>query len=98
MSIALRMKAITRRVMYLYTKLSMLCLLSTFILPRCVSMYSKNNTNFHWLAQESAPREYPMRVINGTFYYHNQDNGLYIPTAAKIGYRWGEGASVHAGG
>ena len=61
-------------------------------------MFTKNKTKFHWLAQESAPREYPMRVIDGTFYYHNHNHGLYVPTAAKIGYLWGHGESVHVVG
>ena len=61
-------------------------------------MFTKNKTKFHWLAQESAPREFPMRVINGTFYYHNQDDGLYVPTAASITPGWGNGRSVHVVG
>lgn len=61
-------------------------------------MFTKNKTKFHWLAQESAPKNFYMRIINGNFGYHNQDEGLYIPTAAKIGYRWGEGESVHVVG
>lgn len=61
-------------------------------------MFTKNKTKFDWLAQESAPKNFYMRVIEGTFYYHDQDGGLYIPTAAKIGYSWGEGESVHVVG
>ena len=61
-------------------------------------MFTKNKTKFHWLAQESAPREFPMRVINGTFYYHKQDDGLYVPTAASITPGWGNGRSVHVVG
>ena len=44
------------------------------------------------------PKHYYMRIIDGTFYYHGQDRGLYVPTAAKIGYNWGEGESVHVVG
>jgi hypothetical protein len=81
-------------------KLSLLklSLIALFILSGCGNMFSKNKTKFDWLAQESAPREFPMRVINGTFYYHGQSRGLYIPTAAKIGYLWGEGESIHVVG
>lgn len=61
-------------------------------------MFTKNKTKFNWLAQESAPREFPMRVIDGTFYYHGEDSGLYIPTAASISKGWGEGSSVHVVG
>lgn len=75
-----------------------LSLIVLFILSGCGNMFTKNKTKFHWLAQESAPQNFYMRVINGTFYYHNKDGGLYIPTAAKIGYNWGEGESVHVVG
>lgn len=61
-------------------------------------MFTKNKTKFHWLAQESAPEEFPMRVINGTFYYHGQNSGLYVPTAASISKGWGSGSSVHVVG
>lgn len=61
-------------------------------------MFTKNKTKFNWVAQESAPREFPMRVIDGTFYYHGQDHGLYVPTAASITPGWGSGSSVHVVG
>ena len=61
-------------------------------------MFTKNKTKFHWLAQESAPKYFYMRIIDGTFYYKNESYGLYIPTAAKIGYSWGEGESAHVVG
>lgn len=61
-------------------------------------MFTKNKTKFHWLAQESAPKYFYMRIIDGTFYYKNENYGLYIPTAAKIGYSWGEGESSHVVG
>lgn len=61
-------------------------------------MFTKNKTKFDWLAQESAAKEFPMRVIDGTFYYHGQNSGLYIPTAASISKGWGSGSSVHVVG
>lgn len=64
----------------------------------CGNMFTKNKTKFHWLATESAPKNYPMRIIGGTFYYHNEKGGLYIPTAASIGYFWGSGESTHVVG
>ena len=76
-------------------KLSLIALL---ILTGCGNMFTKNKTKFYWLAQESAPRHFYMRIIDGTFYYHNENYGLYIPTAAKIGYNWGEGESSHVVG
>lgn len=76
-------------------KLSLIALL---ILTGCGNMFTKNKTKFDWLAKESAPREYPMRVIDGTFYYHKEDHGLYVPTAASITPGWGSGRSTHVVG
>lgn len=75
-----------------------LLLISLLILSGCGNMFTKNKTKFDWLAQESAPREFPMRVIDGTFYYQGQNSGLYIPTAASISKGWGIGSSTHVVG
>ena len=76
-------------------KLAFIFILS---LVGCGNMFTKNKTKFHWLATESAPKNYPMRIINGTFYYHNEKGGLYVPTAASIGHFWGTGESTHVVG
>src|SRR5690606_23408549 len=86
---------VSRKVNFILFKL---CLISILILSGCGNMFTNNKTKFHWLAQESAPKYFYMRIITGNFGYHNQDEGLYIPTAAQIGYRWGEGESVHVVG
>jgi hypothetical protein len=75
-----------------------LLLISLFILSGCGNMFTKNKTKFHWLAQESAPQEFPMRIIDGTFYYHGQNFGLYVPMAASISKGWGVGSSTHVVG
>ncbi len=67
-------------------------------LAGCGNMFTKDKTRFHWLATESAPKNYPMRIISGTFYYHNEKGGLYVPTAASIGHYWGTGESTHVVG
>lgn len=67
-------------------------------LINCGIMFSKNKTKFHWLATESAPKNYPMRILSGDLLYHNTSGGLYIPTAASIGYYWGDGKSTHVVG
>lgn len=67
-------------------------------LAGCGNMFSKNKTGFYWTATESAPKKYPMRIIDGTFYYHGEDGGLYIPTAASINPNWGTGRSSHVVG
>ncbi len=60
---------------------------------------SKTATKFDWLATESAPQHYPMKIIQGTFFYHNGgDNGLYIPSGGTYTKGWGEFISTHVGG
>jgi hypothetical protein len=61
-------------------------------------MFAKKNVRFEWLATESAPAEYPMRILNGTLYYHNDKGGLYVPEAAWIRPGWGTGSSTHVVG
>lgn len=80
---------------FIVYKLAFIFILS---LVGCGNMFTKNKTKFHWLATESAPKNYPMRIINGTFYYHNEKGGLYVPTAAAINPHWGTGRSTHVVG
>jgi len=59
---------------------------------------AKPVTNFKWYAVATAPRGYPMKVINGTFYYKGQDVGAYIPSGGTIAQGWGKSSSVYVGG
>ncbi len=59
---------------------------------------NKNKTRFDWLSGASAPRNYPMRILSGTFYYHNENGGLYIPDASSIQSGWGVSTGVHVVG
>lgn len=61
-------------------------------------MFSKNKTRFEWLTTETAPRDYTMKIISGTFYYHDEKGGLYVPDAAHINPGWGKGVSNHVVG
>lgn len=43
---------------------------------------------FDWLASESAPNDYPMKIISGHF--HDPDGGsLYVPNGKLIYEGWG---------
>ena len=64
----------------------------------CSAMFSKNRTKFNWLATESAPKYFTMRVLSGNLHYHKAEGGLYIPEAASIGRYWGTGESTHVVG
>jgi len=55
-------------------------------------------TKKDWLASESGPRDYPMKVITGTFLYPGENRGLYIPNGKNIYYGWGEEVSTHVVG
>ena len=54
-----------------------------------------NTDKFEWLATESAPKHYPMEIIQGTFYYHGENSGLYIPYGGTLKKGWGQGISNH---
>jgi len=57
-------------------------------------MGNYNMTKFDWLASESAPKNYPMKVIKGDFFF--PDNGsLYIPNGKRVDGGWGVGVSTH---
>jgi hypothetical protein len=61
-------------------------------------MFSKNKTRFDWLTGASAPSNYPMKIISGTFYYHDEKGGLYIPDASSINPGWGSSSGTHVVG
>lgn len=52
---------------------------------------------FDWLASESAPKSYPMKVIRGHF-YDPEDGSLYVPDGKLLYHGWGEGQSTHVVG
>ena len=57
---------------------------------------SNNDTKFEWLATESAPEHYPMKIIQGTFIYHGEtERGLYVPSGGTLSSGWGHGISNH---
>lgn len=51
-----------------------------------------------WLASESAPKDYPMEVIRGTFLYPGEEHGLYIPNGKVVYGGWGKPISTHVVG
>jgi hypothetical protein len=58
----------------------------------------KEKTTFDWFAVATAPRDYPMEVISGTFYYRNEDHGLDIPSGGTLTTGWGESFSSYVVG
>lgn len=67
-------------------------------LTSCGGGMSKNATEFDWHATEAAPRHYPMEIIQGTFFYKDQDHGLYIPSGGTLHAGWGVKNSHHVTG
>lgn len=59
---------------------------------------NKEITKFRWYAVATAPGDYPMKVINGTFFYKGQNSGVYIPSGGTLHQGWGESSSVYVGG
>jgi hypothetical protein len=58
----------------------------------------KEKTTFDWFAVATAPSDYPMEVISGTFYYRNEDRGLDIPSGGTLTTGWGESFSGYVVG
>lgn len=54
-------------------------------------------TKFDWLATESAPENFPMRIISG-FFIAPDGYSLYIPNSKRIDYGWGDMVSSHVVG
>ncbi len=59
---------------------------------------NKKNTHFPWYAVATAPRDYPMEVTSGTFFYKGQEAGIPIPSGGTLRQGWGESSSVYVGG
>ncbi len=53
---------------------------------------------YDWLASESAPRGYPMKIMEGAFLYPGERHGLYIPNLRLIYEGWGKPISTHVVG
>ena len=53
---------------------------------------------FDWNASESAPLNYPMRIVGGGLSYHDGSGSLYIPDGSRIDDGWGKGISSHLTG
>jgi hypothetical protein len=72
-----------------------ICFSSLLILVGCGTM-EKNK--FDWLASESGPQNYPMEVIDGEFYYYNDERGTSVPAGKVIADGWGTSVSTHVVG
>jgi hypothetical protein len=70
-------------------------ILPTFILSACGA---KTMTEFDWLASESAPQNYPMEIVSGTFHFR-EGGEIYVPSAVLL-YEldWGQYRSTHVSG
>ena len=62
---------------------------------KAMSKDIKETTEFDWFAVATAPRDYPMEVISGTFYYKGEDHGLDIPSGGTLNVGWGISASAY---
>ena len=49
---------------------------------------------FDWLATESAPKNFAMKIVSGDFIFPN-GRSLYVPDGKRIHKGWGNGVSTH---
>jgi hypothetical protein len=69
------------------------------LLTGCANAMTTIVTKFDWGATESAPKHYPMEIIQGNFIYHGEkDSGLYIPSGGTLTKGWGKPISSHSVG
>lgn len=68
------------------------CLL---LLTGCSNAGNHNMTEFTWSATESAPKDFPMEIIKGTFLFKGEEHGLYIPDGGTLTGGWGNSISSH---
>lgn len=61
---------------------------------------AKDQTEFVWLATESAPKNFPMQIMRGSsfIYYGSESDGLYIPSGGTLYRGWGSAISSHVVG
>lgn len=55
----------------------------------------KSATQFKWYPVATAPVDYPMEVISGTFFFKEQNVGLPIPSGGTLRQGWGKSSSVY---
>lgn len=63
----------------------------------CGEATMSKNTNFKWYAVATAPREYPMEIISGTFFCKGMETGIPIPSGGTLTTGWGKSASAYVG-
>lgn len=69
------------------------------LISGCDHVMSNNKTKFEWDATESAPKHYPMEIIDGDFIYKGEaSRGLYIPSGGTLTAGWGKPISSHVTG
>ncbi len=74
-------------------------LLLFLLLTGCDPTMSNNKTKFEWDATDSAPKHYPMEIIQGDFIYKGEaESGLYIPSGGTLIAGWGRPISSHVTG
>jgi hypothetical protein len=73
-----------------FNKLFFCIPIMTIFIPAC----GGEMTKYEWMASESAPRGYPMQILDGSF-YDSQGGGLYIPARKKMHDGWGVEVSRH---
>lgn len=75
-------------------------LLLLFIAGTSPMTNAKDQTEFVWLATESAPHNFPMQIMRGStfIYYGSESDGLYIPSGGTLYRGWGSAISSHVVG
>lgn len=85
----------------MYVKYTMVKVKSFFIIFSVFFYASVSGADmadkFDWLASESAPHDYPMQIVSGSFY--DPDGGVVkVPSGKTLHHGWGEDVSTYVVG
>jgi hypothetical protein len=73
--------------------LALLITVSSFTISSCQEKVKK----YDWIPTECAPKNYPVQIYSGYFYYGDKGN-IYVPDGRGVNYGWGEDGSINIAG
>lgn len=74
-----------------------ICLLLSLVVSFTVSSCQDKMRKYDWIPTECAPKNYPIQIYKGDFYYGDKGR-IYIPDGRAVDIGWGEMGSVNIAG
>ncbi|CAM4074194.1 Protein of unknown function [Pedobacter westerhofensis] len=67
--------------------------IGSFTISACQEKMKK----YDWIPTECAPKDYPVQIYSGHFYYGDKGS-IYVPDGRAVNYGWGEEGSINIAG